>query len=292
MNKFKTFLLMFALIALFVIVGDIMGGRQGMVMAFTIAVFTNFIAYWFSDKIVLMMYGARPVSEIELPEVYSIVRELTMRTALPQPKVYLMEDASPNAFATGRDPKHAAVAVTSGILKVLDKKELAGVIAHELSHIKNRDTLIQVIAATIAGAIFMLARMAQYAMIFGGGRDDRDERGGAGGVAMLVVMIIAPIAAMIIQLAISRSREYQADESAAGITQEPLGLASALQKLEDSSKRIPIAHPNPATAHLFIVNPIHSKDRGGNLLSIFSTHPPIQERIRRLEEMAGRVRER
>ncbi len=280
MNNFKTFVLMFVLILVFMWAGQALGGRDGMIMAFVFACLMNFLAYWFSDKIVLAMYRAKPVTEKELPRLYSIVANLSQQANLPMPKVYVINSPAPNAFATGRNPRHSAVAVTTGILSLLNNRELAGVVGHELSHIKNRDTLIQVLAATIAGAIFMLARMAQYAFIFGGlGGRDRDRS--SSGIGLLVVMLIAPIAAMIIQLAISRTREYIADESSAKITNDPLSLASALSKLSDYSKKIPL-QTNPATAHMFIVNPLKAE----NILALFSTHPPISERIRRLENMA------
>ncbi|MDI6641387.1 MAG: zinc metalloprotease HtpX [Elusimicrobiota bacterium] len=288
MNTFKTFVLMFALILLFLWVGQMIAGKQGMITAFAIACIMNFIAYWFSDKIVLSMYGARQITEVEQPQLYSLIANLSQSASLPMPKVYIINTLTPNAFATGRNPQHSAVAVTTGILDILSKRELAGVIAHELSHIKNRDTLISVVAATIAGAIFMLARLAQWAMLFGGfggGRDERGRGGVLGGLAMIVVMILAPIAAMIIQLAISRSREYFADDSAARLTREPLSLADALSKLAEGARRRPL-QANPATAHMFIVNPLRA---GGGVLTLFSTHPPISERIRRLENLARQL---
>jgi heat shock protein HtpX len=277
---------MLALTLLFVFVGQMIGGTQGMITAFIFAALTNFFAYWFSDKIVLLMYGAKEVKESELPEIYTIVRNLTQKSGLPMPKIYIINTPSPNAFATGRNPTKAAVAVTKGILDLLDEKELEGVIAHELSHIKNRDTLISVIAATIAGAIYMLARIAQYALMFGGmGSDrDRDSRNSLGGIGMLLVLIVAPIAAMIIQLAISRSREYIADETASRMTGKPMELANALRKLSQTVKRIPF-ETNPATSHLFIVNPL----KGETILTLFSTHPPITERIKRLEYLATQI---
>ncbi|MFN3966239.1 MAG: zinc metalloprotease HtpX [Endomicrobiia bacterium] len=284
MNNFKTFVLMLALILVFVWVGQALGGKEGMIMAFVFACLMNFFAYWFSDKIVLAMYGARQVTEKEAPDLYSIVANLSQQANLPMPKVYIINNPAPNAFATGRNPQHSAVAVTTGLLGLLNNRELAGVIGHELSHIKNRDTLIQVLAATVAGAIFMLARMAQYALIFGRmGSRDRNRSGGLEGIGMLLVVLLAPIAAMIIQLAISRTREYIADESSARITNDPLSLASALSKLSDYTKRIPM-QANPTTAHMFIVNPLKAE----NIMALFSTHPPISERIRRLENMALR----
>lgn len=283
MNSFKTFGLMLVLLLLFVWVGRIVAGETGMIWAFFIACAMNFISYWFSDKIVLAMYHAREVSQNEAGSLYPIVANVSQAAGLPMPKIYIIESMAPNAFATGRGPSHSAVAVTRGIMDLLDNRELSGVLAHELSHIKNRDTLISMAAATVAGAIFMLSRLAGWAMMFGGmgGRDERNNRGG--GIAMLAIMILAPIAAMIIQLAISRAREYGADEAAARSIGDPLALASALRKLTDASKRIPLTTANPVTAHLFIVNPLKSD----KILSLFSTHPPIEERIKRLEDLAG-----
>jgi heat shock protein HtpX len=280
MNQFKTFLLMLVMTLLFVLVGSAVGGKNGVVYAFIFAGLMNFFAYWFSDKIVLRMYGAKEVSQGESPELYGIVAELTSKASLPMPKVYIMENDTPNAFATGRNPDHAAVAVTTGILKMLSKEELMGVIGHELSHVKNRDILVSTVAATLAGAIAMLSRMAQFGAMFGGGRSN--EEGGRGGniLVVLIVSIFASMAAMLIQLAISRSREYLADEGGAHLA-HPLSLAKALGKLEVASKRIPM-QANPSTAHMFIVNPL----KGGGVLSLFSTHPPMEERIARLEEMA------
>ena len=280
MNQFKTFLLMLVMTLLFILVGSVVGGKNGVVYAFIFAGLMNFFAYWFSDKIVLRMYGAKEVSQGESPELYGIVAELTSKAGLPMPKVYIMENDTPNAFATGRNPEHAAVAVTTGILKMLSKEELMGVIGHELTHVKNRDILVSTVAATLAGAIAMLARMAQFGAMFGGGRSN--EEGGRGGniLVVLIVSIFASMAAMLIQLAISRSREYLADEGGAHLA-HPLSLAKALGKLEVASKRIPM-QANPSTAHMFIVNPL----KGGRVLSLFSTHPPMEERIARLEEMA------
>ena len=280
MNQFKTFLLMLVMTLLFVLVGSVVGGKNGVVYAFIFAGLMNFFAYWFSDKIVLRMYGAKEVSQGESPELYGIVAELTSKASLPMPKVYIMENDTPNAFATGRNPEHAAVAVTTGILKMLSKEELMGVIGHELTHVKNRDILVSTVAATLAGAIAMLSRMAQFGAMFGGGRSN--EEGGRGGniLVVLIVSIFASMAAMLIQLAISRSREYLADEGGAHLA-HPLSLAKALGKLEVASKRIPM-QANPSTAHMFIVNPL----KGGRVLSLFSTHPPMEERIARLEEMA------
>ncbi len=278
MNTLKTMVLLVTLTVMFIFIGALLGGKSGMTIALFMALAMNFFAYWFSDKIVLRMYGAKKVSEAEAPELYSIVRTLAHRASLPMPKVYIIDADQPNAFATGRNPKHGAVAVTTGIMRLLDRNELAGVIAHELSHIKNRDILVSTIAATIAGAISYLAQMAQWAMIFGGRRDD-DEGGNP--IAALVMMIVAPIAAMLVQLAISRTREYGADAGGARIVGNPLYLANALKKLHYASQRIPL-EANPATSHMFIVNPLS----GGTLVRLFSTHPPIEERIARLEAMA------
>jgi heat shock protein HtpX len=281
MNQFKTFFLMLVLTFLFILVGTAIGGRNGAVYAFIFAALMNFFAYWFSDKIVLRMYGAKEVSQGEAPELYQMVGELVNKASLPMPKVYIIENDTPNAFATGRNPEHAAVAVTAGILRILSKEELMGVIGHELSHIRHRDILISTIAATIAGAISVLASMARWGAMFGGYRSD-DEEGVGGGniIVVIIVSIFASIAAMLIQMAISRSREYLADEGGAHLA-HPLSLARALGKLEVAAQRIPM-EANPSTAHMFIVNPL----RGGGVLSLFSTHPPIEERIARLEEMA------
>jgi len=279
MNQFKTFLLMLVLTLLFILVGSVIGGRSGVVYAFILAALMNFFAYWFSDKIVLRMYGAQPVTQSEAPDLYEIVGDLANKARMPMPKVYVMENDTPNAFATGRNPDHAAVAVTTGLMRILSKDELRGVIGHELSHIRHRDILVSTIAATLAGAIGMLARMAQWGAIFGGGRSDEEE-GGGNFLVVLVFSIIASIAALLIQMAISRSREYLADAGGAHLS-HPLSLAKALGKLELAAKRIPM-EANPSTAHMFIVNPL----RGGGILSLFSTHPPIEERIARLEEMA------
>jgi len=272
---------MLVLTALFILVGTAIGGKSGAIYAFIFAALMNFVAYWFSDKIVLRMYGAKEVSQAEAPELYQMVAELTNKASLPMPKVYTMENDTPNAFATGRNPEHAAVAVTTGILRILSKEELMGVIGHELSHIRHRDILISTIAATIAGAISMLASMTRWGAIFGGGRSDENEGGGGGNILfVLLFTMVASIAAMLIQMAISRSREYLADEGGAHLS-HPLSLARALGKLEIAAQRIPM-EANPSTAHMFIVNPL----RGGGVLSLFSTHPPIEERIARLEEMA------
>ena len=277
-NMFKTALLLAVLTALLVLIGGAIGGQQGMLVAFFLALVMNLATYWFSDKIVLAMYGAQPIEESQAPALYRIVRTLATRAAIPMPRVYLIPSEAPNAFATGRDPQHAAVAVTEGIMKILDAEELEGVLAHELSHVKNRDVLIATIAATLAGAITYLAHMAQWAAIFGGRRDDEEEGGGVFGA--LLMAILAPFAAMLIQLAVSRAREFQADATGARLAGKPSGLAKALEKLETASQAIPM-NATPATAHLFIVNPLS----GRSLLRLFSTHPPIEERIARLRSM-------
>jgi heat shock protein HtpX len=271
-NTLKTTVLLGLLTAVLVLVGDYFGGQNGMIMALVFAAVMNFVAYFFSDKIALAMYGAKPVSREELPRVYQVVERMTQRVGLPMPKLYVIPSDSPNAFATGRNPQHASIAVTRGILEVLDDNELEGVLAHELGHVRNRDILISSVAATLAGAITMLSRMAFF---FGGGRDDRDRGGGFGALAML---ILGPIAAMLIQLAISRAREYHADETGAKLTGNPYALASALKKLHLYSKRVPLV-ASPSTAHLFIVQPLVSANLLANL---FSTHPPIAKRIERL----------
>ena len=284
MNVIKTTILMTGLTLLFILAGGALGGRGGMMMAFILACVMNLGAYWFSDKIVLRMYRAQEVSPSQAPQLYGVVNELALQAQMPMPKVYIIPQEAPNAFATGRNPQHAAVAVTEGIMKILSREELAGVLAHELAHIKHRDILIGTIAATIAGAISMLANMAQWAMIFGGRRDE-DEGGGGHPLVAIAMMIIAPIAAMLIQMAISRSREYLADAGGASISGNPLYLAAALKKLQRGVQLTPM-EANPATAHMFIVNPL----TGGGLMKLFSTHPPIEERVERLEQMAGRIR--
>jgi len=278
-NTVKTALLLGALTGLLMLIGGLIGGRGGVYIAFIFALIMNFGSYWFSDKIVLKMYKAQEVSESSAPGLYNIVRNLAMKANLPMPRIFIIPEETPNAFATGRNENHAVVAVTEGIMRILNKEELEGVIAHELSHIKNKDMLISSIAATIAGAISMLATMAQWAAIFGGGRSD-DEDGGGGIIGLIAMAIIAPIAAAVIQMAISRSREYLADAGSAGITKNPYGLASALEKLTKASQVIPM-NAKPATAHLFIVNPLSGKA----LMNLFSTHPPLEERITRLKSM-------
>lgn len=275
MNYMKTGLLLIALTMLFVWIGGYFGGQNGAIFAFLFALMMNFGAYWFSDRIVLSMYGAKEVEPQEVPELYNIVRELTSHAKLPIPKVYISPQNSPNAFATGRNPRHSAVCVTQGILNLLNREELKGVIAHELSHIKNRDTLIMTVAATIASAITMLRWLAIF-----GGRGGRNRGGSA--LMYLFMFILAPIAAMLIQLAISRSREYAADKRAVHIAGTPAGLAGALLKLEKGIKAYPM-QANHTTAHIFIVNPL----RGKGLVSLFSTHPPVQERVKRLQKMAS-----
>jgi len=280
MNTVKTVGLMTFLMVLFVAIGGALGGRSGMVMAVMFAAVTNVGMYWFSDKLVLRMYRAQPVTEGQAPELYSIVRTLVQKAGMPMPKVYIIPEETPNAFATGRNPEHAVVAVTQGIMRILSREELSGVIAHELAHIKHRDMLTGTIVATVAGAISMLAQMAQWSMIFGGGRRDDDEGGSP--IVAIVMMIVAPIAAMLVQMAISRTREYDADKGGAGIAGNPHGLANALLKLERGNQVVPMEDARPPTAHMFIVNPLH----GGGLMNLFSTHPPIAERVKRLEEMA------
>ncbi len=282
-NQFRTLLLLTALTLLIVFMGKLLGGSQGMVIALIFALAMNFGTYWFSDKIVLAMYRAQVVSEHEAPELYRMVRELAMMAGLPMPRVAIIPSETPNAFATGRNPSNAVVAVTHGILRLLSPNELRGVLAHELAHIKNRDILVGTIAASLAGAIMFIADMLRWGAIFGGFRGSDDEEGGGVGiVGAMVLAIVAPLAAMLIQMAISRSREYLADATGASIAQNPLGLAGALEKLAIASERIPMVEAKPATAHLFIVNPLS----GRSLASLFSTHPPIEERIRRLRAMA------
>jgi heat shock protein HtpX len=282
MNTTKTIVLMVALTVLLVFLGGAFGGRQGMIYAFIFALGTNMFSYWFSDKIVLRMYGAREVTEAEAPMLWGVTHDLALKMNMPMPKVYVIPSDAPNAFATGRNPKHAAVAATEGIMRLLTREELEGVMAHELGHVRNRDILIGTIAAAIAGAISMLAYMAQWAMIFGGFGGRRDDDEGAGGmIGGILMIILAPLAAGLIQMAISRSREYEADATGARICGNPLWLANALRKLEAGSQRVPL-NANPATAHMFIVNPL----RGRGLVNLFSTHPPLEDRIARLESMA------
>lgn len=275
-NTFKTAFLLTALTLLLLFLGRIFGGQNGMLIALVIAAVLNFFSYFFSDKMALAMYRAQPVTREELPRAYQIVERLTQKIGIPMPKIYVIPTDSPNAFATGRNPQHASVAMTQGILDLLNDEELEGVLAHELGHVRNRDILISSIAATVAGAITYLAEIARWGMIFGGYERDRDDRGG-GGFAALLMLILAPIAAMLIQLAVSRSREYQADESGAHFTGNPYALASALAKLDAYSKHLPL-QATPSTAHLFIIQPF----LGMSLANLFSTHPPIAKRIERL----------
>lgn len=279
MNNIKTMVLLVALTLILVWAGGALGGKQGMTIALIFAIGMNFFAYWFSDKIVLKMYGAKEVTESEAPDLFAMVRRLAQKAEIPMPRVYIIDADQPNAFATGRNPKHAAVAVTTGIMRILTNEELQGVIGHELAHVKHRDILISTIAATIAGAISYLAQMAQWAMIFGGHRGDDDEGGNP--IAAIIMMIVGPIAALIVQMAISRSREYAADTGGAKIVGNPRYLAGALKKLHIASQKIHM-QANPATSHMFIVNPLS----GGGLLKLFSTHPPIEERIARLNSMS------
>jgi heat shock protein HtpX len=280
MNTVKTFILMAALTALFMVGGHALAGQQGMTFALLMALGLNFFSYWFSDKLALAMNGARQVSPDEAPELHQLVGQLAQQAGLPKPRVYLVSNPTPNAFATGRNPRHAAVAVTSGLLELLDRQELAGVLAHELGHVKNRDILIGSVAAVLAGAISYLATMAQWTMLFGGGR--RSDGEGGNPLAALVMIIVAPIAAALIQMAISRGREYLADEAGAKISGQPRSLASALEKLTHYNRQLPM-QVNPASAQMYIVNPL----RAGQLASLFSTHPPMEERIRRLRAMGS-----
>jgi heat shock protein HtpX len=279
-STLKTTLLLGSLTGLLLLFGDLFGGRSGVQVAFVFAAIMNLGAYWFSDKIVLMTYRAQPIEESEAPELYRIVRGLAQKASIPMPRIYRIPTDSPNAFATGRNPQHAVVAVTDGILRMLTLEELEGVLAHELGHVTNRDILVSSIAATLAGAVMMLARMAQWGAMFGGmERDDREGR--SNGLILLLMAILAPLAAMVIQFAVSRAREYGADDSGAKLCGHPEALASALEKLAIGSGRIPLP-ASPQTAHLFIVNPL----TGGQFLSnLFSTHPPIEERIARLRQM-------
>ena len=277
-NIFKTGLLLAVLTAMLVVIGGAIGGQQGMVIAFFFAIAMNFFSYWFSDKMVLAMYGAKLIEEAQAPALFATIRRLATKAQIPMPRVYMIQSDTPNAFATGRNPEHAAIAVTEGILRILDQDELEGVLAHELSHVKNRDVLISTIAATLAGAITYMAHMAQWAAMFGGRRDD--DEGGSNPIAMIAMAILAPIAAMLVQLAVSRAREYQADATGARLAGRTWGLAKALEKLQMAQQVAPM-DANPATAHLFIVNPLS----GQALMKLFSTHPPMAERIERLRAM-------
>ena len=275
-NQIKTTILLAVLTAFIVWIGQLMGGRQGMVIALLFAAGMNFFSYWYSDKIVLRMYRAREATPAQAPEIYRMVQELTRRAGLPMPKVYVIPDDTPNAFATGRNPQHAVVAVTEGLVRIMSREEVMGVLAHELAHVKNRDILIGSIAATMAGAIMLLATMARWSAFLGGGRDS-EEGGGLGIIGLIVMSVLAPLAAVIIQMAISRSREYLADSTGAAICGQPEWLARALEKLGAYSGRMPM-NANPSTAHMLIVNPLSGKGP----MSWFSTHPPLQERIARL----------
>lgn len=279
MNTLKTVFLMTMMMVLFILVGGLIGGKSGMTIAFIFALVMNFGSYWFSDKIVLKMYRAKEVTQESAPKFYDLVAGLAQNANLPMPKVYIIEDPTPNAFATGRNPEHAAVAATTGILRGLNNEELAGVISHELAHVKHRDILTGTIAATLVGTITFIAQMAGWAMMFSGRGGSRDDNNGIGG---LVLIILSPIAATLLQMAVSRSREFAADAGGAKISGKPLALASALQKISSANQLKPVDHVGPATAHMFIVNPL----RGGGVMKLFSTHPPMEERIKRLQEIA------
>jgi len=279
-NLLKTTILLGAMTGLIMLFGDLLGGRRGVEMAFVFAAVMNFFSYWFSDQIALRSYNAQPLGPTDAPELYAIVNELAAAAQIPMPRLYMIDSDTPNAFATGRNPRHAAVAVTRGIMRICNRSELKGVLGHELSHVINRDILTSSIAATLAGAVMMIASWARWAAIFGIGGSDEDERGGM--LGLLLMAILGPIAATVIQLAISRTREYQADASGARLVHNPMYLASALHKLEAANERMPL-DASPSTAHLFIVNPLS----GEGMMRLFSTHPPIEERIRRLEQMAA-----
>ncbi|MCU0839306.1 MAG: zinc metalloprotease HtpX [Rhodospirillales bacterium] len=283
MSATRTAILLAGLTGLFLAIGYLLGGEQGMIIALVLAAATNVFAYWNSDKMILRMYGAQEVDAHTAPELYGLVEQLSRRASLPMPKVYIMNEAQPNAFATGRDPNHGAVAVTTGLLHMLNHQELAGVIAHELAHIKNRDTLIMTVSATLAGAISGVANIFMFSNMFGGNR----EGGGPNPIFAMLIMVLGPLAAMLVQMAISRTREYGADRSGAEICGHPLWLASALQKLQAGAQRIasPVADTHPATAHLFIVNPLH----GGAVAGLFRTHPATEDRVRALRELAART---
>jgi heat shock protein HtpX len=275
-NQVRTTILLAVMTALILWIGQIFGGRQGMIIALLLAAGMNFFSYWYSDKIVLKMYHAQEVDPAQAPELYEIVQTLSRNAGLPMPKLFVVPSETPNAFATGRNPEHAVVAVTQGLLKIMDRDEVSGVLAHELAHVKNRDILIGSIAATMAGAIMVLASMARWTAIFGGGARS-DDKGGGGAIGLIAMSILAPLAAMVIQMAISRSREYLADSSGSRFAGNSEGLARALEKLGRYSKKLPM-HANPSTAHMFTVNPLS----GRSLMSLFSTHPPLEERIARL----------
>ncbi len=279
MNTLKTVFLMTLMMVLFLLAGQWLGGSTGLVIAFTFALLMNFGSYWFSDKIVLKMYNAREVNSNEAPRLYGIVDRLTKNAHLPMPKIYIINDAVPNAFATGRNPEHAAVAATTGIIQTLNDDELSGVLGHELAHVKHRDILTGTIAATFVGTITFIAQMAGWALMFGGGGGNNRKGGGIGG---LFLLIVAPVAATLLQLAVSRSREFAADEGGSKISHNPLALASALKKISSANEMRKVKHAGPATAHMFIINPLH----GGGMTKLFSTHPPVDERIKRLENLA------
>jgi heat shock protein HtpX len=283
-NTFKTTILLSLLTILLVFMGGAIGGKGGMIIAFIMAAVMNFSSYWFSDKIVLRMYNAREITREGQPAFYGMVERLARQAGLPMPRVYIIPDNSPNAFATGRNPDHAAVAATEGILRILSTEELEGVMAHELAHVRNRDILISTVAATFAGAISMIGNMLQWGAMFGAGRSNDEEDVNGGLIGTLAMAIIAPLAAMLIQMAVSRSREYLADSTGAEICGRPLALADALRKLHNASQAIPMQEARPATAHMFIVNPL----TGGGMMALFSTHPPMEERIARLQSMAVR----
>ena len=280
MNTLKTVFLMTAMMVLFLVVGQLLGGKTGLIIALVFALVMNFSSYWFSDTIVLKMYRAQEVDKQTAPKLYNIVEKLTQNANLPMPKVYVINDPTPNAFATGRNPEHAAVAATTGILRILNDDEIEGVLSHELAHVKHRDILTGTIAATFVGTITFIAQMAGWAAMFGGGSRDNDR---GGGIGSLVLLIVAPIAATLLQLAISRSREFDADAGGASISGKPLALASALNKLSQANQLKQVNNAGPATAHMFIVNPL----KGGGMMKLFSTHPPMEERINRLNEIAN-----
>jgi heat shock protein HtpX len=277
-NVFKTAILLALLTAMLVLLGGAVGGRQGMLIAFFFALVMNFVSYWWSDKIVLRMYGAQPLDEAQAPGLYSMVHRLASKAGIPMPRVYLIPSDQPNAFATGRSPSHAVVAVTEGIMRILDDDELEGVLAHEISHVTNRDVLIGTIAATLAGAITYLAHMAQWAAFFGGGRRDDDDAPSP--IVMILMAVVAPLAALLVQMAVSRSREFGADATGARLAGRTWGLSKALEKLDMAAQQVPM-QANPATAHMFIVNPL----TGASFSRLFSTHPPTEERIARLRAM-------
>jgi len=275
-NQIRTTILLAVMTAFILWIGQLLGGRQGMIIALVVAAGMNFFSYWYSDKMVLKMYRAREVTPQQAPEIYAMVRTLTRNAGLPMPRIYVIPQESPNAFATGRNPEHAVVAVTEGLIRIMDREEIMGVLAHELAHVKNRDILIGSVAATMAGAVMLLATMARWSAFFGGGSSEDDE-GGLGSVGLIAMSIVAPMAAMLIQMAISRSREYLADATGSSFAGHSEGLASALEKLGTYSRRLPM-EANPSTAHMFIVNPLS----GNSLMKFFSTHPPLEERIARL----------